>query len=322
MTKACLLWRLGTAVLAVHGNSSCCSMPRVCMQASASRVSLTDVCRERPPTKRAHPPPIVWLICHRRGRRRNHRLLLRSKMKTEPYWNRGFFLKTEPKSTDLAECETVTTLELSDRKYKIIQNQGYLYCITFTLLTYSRITMCQVRVKQNLKTLYTSTLLPASSLWPLKFTQPACLQLMPFVRLSTEGQYAWATNIFLCSSLPIIWLTEPLMLTVSTVLLLLHPPSSFSGRSFSQWQVHCSYRPLLLHHVAVNWNCHLLATVIEHTSIIRRYVCVVFLKQTSACSQVTYTTQWQRRCRLNMTIWSLVSLSLLHDMMQPYISVL
>jgi len=31
-------------------------------------------------------------------------------MKTEPYRNRVFFLKTEPKSTDLAKCETVTTL--------------------------------------------------------------------------------------------------------------------------------------------------------------------------------------------------------------------
>jgi len=54
--------------------------------------------------------PSFDLFCHRHGRRRNHRLLLRSKLKTEPYRNRGFFLKTEPKSTDLAKCETVTTL--------------------------------------------------------------------------------------------------------------------------------------------------------------------------------------------------------------------
>jgi len=41
----------------------------------------------------------------------NHtRLLLRCKMKTEPYRNRGFFIKTKPKSTDLGQYETVTTL--------------------------------------------------------------------------------------------------------------------------------------------------------------------------------------------------------------------
>jgi len=39
-------------------------------------------------------------------------------MKTEPYRNRGFFLKTEPKSTDLAKCETVTTLQLHNNLSK------------------------------------------------------------------------------------------------------------------------------------------------------------------------------------------------------------
>ena len=99
---------MGTPVVAVPREPS----TRACRQTSASRVSLTDVYRERPPTEQRAPThhPFFDLFCHRRGRRRNHRLLLRSKMKTEPYRNRGFFLKTEPKSTDLAKYETVTTL--------------------------------------------------------------------------------------------------------------------------------------------------------------------------------------------------------------------
>ena len=67
-----------------------------------------SIARDHPLSAPAHHPSFD-LFCHRHGRRRNHRLL-RSKMKTEPYRNRGFFLKTEPKSTDLAKCETVTTL--------------------------------------------------------------------------------------------------------------------------------------------------------------------------------------------------------------------
>ena len=59
--------------------------------------------------------PSFDLFCHRCGRRRNHRLLLCSKMKTEIYRNRGFFLKTEPKSTDHAKCKTVTTLHAIQR---------------------------------------------------------------------------------------------------------------------------------------------------------------------------------------------------------------
>ena len=69
-----------------------------------------SIARDHPLSAHTHHPSFD-LFCHRHGRRRNHRLLLRSKkMKTEPYRNRSFFLKTEPKSIDLAKCETVTTL--------------------------------------------------------------------------------------------------------------------------------------------------------------------------------------------------------------------
>jgi len=73
-----------------------------------------SIARDHPLSAHTHHPSFD-LFCHHHGRRRNHRLLLRSKkMKTEPYRNRGFFLKTEPKSTDLAKCETVTTLFCGD----------------------------------------------------------------------------------------------------------------------------------------------------------------------------------------------------------------
>ena len=45
-------------------------------------------------------------------------------MKTEPYRNRGFFLKTEPKSTDLAKYETVTTLVNTKQIYLLTPHVG------------------------------------------------------------------------------------------------------------------------------------------------------------------------------------------------------
>jgi len=138
MTKACLPWCLFGRLLLFRGNSSCCSAPstRTCMQASASRVSLTDVYRERPVDHPLSAPThntSFDLFCHCRGRRRNHRLLLHSKIKTEPYRNRGFFLKTEPKSTDLAKCETVTTLCIIHQKH------------TYIILTPSLLYWCHVQ---------------------------------------------------------------------------------------------------------------------------------------------------------------------------------
>jgi len=83
-----------------------------------------SIARDHPLSAPSHHPSFD-LFCHRRRRRRNHRLLLRSKMKSEPYRNRVFFLKTEPKSTDLAKCETVTTLQSSDKHQPNMRMHNY-----------------------------------------------------------------------------------------------------------------------------------------------------------------------------------------------------
>jgi len=88
-----------------------------------------SIMRNHPLSAPTHHPSFD-LFCHRRGWRHNHRLLLHSKMKTEPYRNRGFFLKTEPKSTDLAKCEAVTTLLLIQRFQFILRySRPFLFVI-------------------------------------------------------------------------------------------------------------------------------------------------------------------------------------------------
>jgi len=49
-----------------------------------------SIARDHPLSAFTHHPSFD-LFCHHREQRCNHRLLLRSKMKTEPYRNRGFF---------------------------------------------------------------------------------------------------------------------------------------------------------------------------------------------------------------------------------------
>ena len=82
-------------------------------------------------------------------------MLSRVKMKTEPYRNRGFFLKTEPKSTDLAKCETVTTLVMiisgkaqNLSLYKVIHSTWaakYRSTLTCGVLTAVIVGCCQSR---------------------------------------------------------------------------------------------------------------------------------------------------------------------------------
>ena len=99
-----------------------------------------SIARDHPLSAPTHHPSFD-LICHRRGQRRNHRLLLHSKMKTELYRNRGFFLKTEPKSTDLAKCWTVTTLKMN---VGCVMSGGVYICVC-TCYSYYRVkrVICQ-----------------------------------------------------------------------------------------------------------------------------------------------------------------------------------